>query len=137
MSDSTTSAAPPSISIRRCGASLSRKSIISASTPGSGARSRRSMPTTLPRAGAPTRPAARRCTPSRDARSWLDEAIFVVDLEGLEAGSRTPPFAFGARHIGVFELPLESPLRGGSALLGCLDAYLEGARTTALGLRAP
>ena len=131
MSDSTTSAGPPSMALSLSGAAGSRKSIWAKSTPAIASMSSTSMATTRPlRADALCRhlaPAAGRGAEVDHARAGFQEMMLVVDLGQLEGGARAKALALGARHIGIVELALQ-PERGRQrALLGGLDPHLERA----------
>ena len=142
MSESTTSAGPPSIAFSLSGAAGSRKSSCAKSTPAIGSIGSRSMATTRPCRGAPTRLAATWLQPPGAApRSITRAPVFrnarlVVDLDQLEGGARAKAFALGARDVRIVELALEPELGRQRAALAALDPDLQRARAAA-SCRAP
>ena len=126
MSDSTTSAGPPSFSCQDTrGAAGSRKSSLRNSTPGDRAHvenvDRDHPALAVGRADALRRdlaPAAGRGAEIDHPRAGFQKTMPVVDLGKLEGGARAIAFAFGARDIRIVELAIE-PQFGRQACASC------------------
>ena len=116
MSDSTTSAGPPSMAFSFSGAPASRKSSLHEIDAGDrlhrqeidgddAARLRRADAL-----GRHLAPAAGRGAEIDHARAFLEEARLVVDLDQLVGGARANAFALGARDVRIVELALQPQL---------------------------
>ena len=130
MSESTTSAPPPSISCSTCGAcAVEEVELAELDT-----RDRRHVEdvdrhhlAAALRGADPLRrdlaPAAGRGAEIDHAAARLEQAILVVDLDQLVGGARAQALAPGARHIGVVELAFEPALLRDRAVLLRLEPH--------------
>ena len=117
MSDSTTSAGPPSMRLERVRRAGIEKIDLrefdarrSASIVEDVDATTRPCPRRADALGRDLAPAAGRGAEIDHARAGLEQMMLVVDLDQLEGGARAKALALGARHIRIVELALEPEL---------------------------
>ena len=128
MSESTTSAGPPSMALSLSGASriekIDPRKLHACDRVHRQDIDRDHAAARAHALGRHLAPAAGRRTEIDHARARLQNAMLVVDLGELEGGARATALALGARHVRIVELALQPTARGLRLAL-VLDADLE------------